>query len=87
METLMSDIMVESEEPGRICIWAGNWLCAYVIRDNRVVRVSERSRYRQHPSARPDELIEQADKLARKRLAAQRKELKRCIGKSRVSVV
>ena len=71
METPMSaDVFVESEEPGRIKVWAGNWLCIYTIENNRVVR-REQSRYRHHPSARPDELIEQADKLAREKLTAQ----------------
>ena len=68
----MSDIVIELEEPWQIKVWAGNWLCTYAIRNNRVVRLSELSRYRQHPSARPDELIEQADKLAREWFAAQR---------------
>jgi hypothetical protein len=72
-------VVVESQTPGQIQIWAGNWLCTYILRNNRVVRVSEQSRYLQHPSARPDELIELADRLARNLFRTQkiRKETER----------
>ena len=67
----MPDIAIESEEPGRISIWAGNLRRTYIWQDGKAKCVSEFSRYRYHPSARPDELIEQADKLAREWFAAR----------------
>ncbi len=64
---MSSDVRILSKEPGRVEIEAGNWFCVYTVRNDRLAR-TESSRYRFHASARPDELIEQADRLARKLL-------------------
>ncbi len=64
---MSSDVRVISSEPGRVRIEASNWFCVYTVRNGRLER-TEGSKYRYHASARPDELIEQADRLAHRLL-------------------